>query len=185
MPEWCLNVLRIEGDDVKQCLDSCMGLDGKGNQRFDFNKIIPMPDALRSRGAEGIGRNAIAAFEQTGLHDWYDWSITNWNTKWNSDFTTVEGIEAKKVTIRFCSAWSPPLPVIRALSKKFPAMLFSLAYEQSQAGFQGKLICSAGKDLINDCDAFVVPQFDDDEAYDEFTDPAETRARLEELLQSC
>jgi hypothetical protein len=157
MPEWCLNVLRIEGDDVKQCLDSCMGIDGKGNQRFDFNKIIPMPDG----------------------------SITNWNTKWNSDFTTVEGIEAKKVTIRFCSAWSPPLPVIRALSKKFPAMLFSLAYEQSQAGFQGKLICSAGKDLINDCDAFVVPQFDDDEAYDEFTDPAETRARLEELLQSC
>lgn len=51
-----------------------------------------------------------------GCASWYDWSVENWGTKWNA-------YQAKRIAtdkVRFQTAWSAPVPVIDALSKRFP-----------------------------------------------------------------
>ena len=48
-----------------------------GQNRVDFNKIIPMPDHIY-RGNLGTRER-----ELYGKNNWYDWSIENWGTKWN------------------------------------------------------------------------------------------------------
>ena len=84
--------------------------------------------------------------------------------------TKIQEIDTKAATIGFSSAWSPPLAVIRALSKKFPAMLFSLTYAEPQVGFRGKLVCSAGEDAVNECEDWFGDDEEEDEEADDETD---------------
>ena len=61
---------------------------------------------------------------KTGFKSWYDWSYTNWGTKWNA----YEQEKSGSNCIRFWTAWAPPIPVIKALSEKFPDVDFELEY---------------------------------------------------------
>lgn len=68
----------------------------------------------------------IKCFAQTGHKGWYDWARANWGTKWNaySSATDPEGVE-DAVRIKFNTAWSVPLPVLRALAEREPSLHFS------------------------------------------------------------
>lgn len=68
-----------------------------------------------------------------GAPTWYDWSIANWGTKWN----VQEGIhmdEEDPRIMNFDTAWSAPLPIIEALSKRFPNVEITIQWADEDIG---------------------------------------------------
>ena len=49
-------------------------------------------------------------FKSTGNADdrWYDWSVQNWDTKWDAYDVVVTDDDPESVEIEFNTAWSPP-----------------------------------------------------------------------------
>lgn len=47
MPNWVKAKLQVSGENPKELIESLCTTDEDGGKRFDFNKIIPMPDELR------------------------------------------------------------------------------------------------------------------------------------------
>ena len=57
-----------------------------------------------------------------GAATWYDWSIENWGTKWNSygyENLNAEDV-AKTGTTTFDTAWSAPVPVLQKIAEMYP-----------------------------------------------------------------
>lgn len=74
-----------------------------------------------------LGRIAFDNLLQYGEKDWYDWSISNWGTKWNADTIEISGN-----TILFETAWDPAIPAIKELSKKYPEAVLTLDFADEQ-----------------------------------------------------
>jgi Ferredoxin-like domain in Api92-like protein len=71
------------------------------------------------------GKAAIAAHRETGFYDWYDWSIANWGTKWNSyNFSMDNDDVPDRLSFRFETAWSFPGPIFEKLARMFPTLRF-------------------------------------------------------------
>ena len=62
------------------------------------------------------GKQAIDNLLNYGATTWYDWSIKNWGTKWNS----YDAWKGDNHGFQFSTAWSAPHPVLDALAKKYP-----------------------------------------------------------------
>ena len=59
------------------------------------------------------------AMTETGYWSWYDWRIEYWGTKWNAcDAELIEENE-DYLYYRFETAWTLPVPIFEALTKKF------------------------------------------------------------------
>lgn len=70
----------------------------------------------------------------------YEWCLENWGTKWGLyDVEKVDdgNMEEGPLVYFFLTAWSPPLPVILAMSVKFPTLEFDLDYFEAGMGFMG------------------------------------------------
>lgn len=108
------------------------------------------------------GKRALDNYAKYGAKDWYDWSIQNWGTKWNACHTQINDIN--EPNIYFDTAWSPPLPVINQLSKKYPDLTFEFAFAEEQAGI------STGDMVVQNGEIIKGGFFDDDskEAYETF-----------------
>ncbi len=79
MPNHVTNKIHLSGDQKR--IDELMEVVRYENQSLgtmDFNKIIPMPDNI-FRGS--LGQRELQLY---GKNNWYDWSIANWGSKWNS-----------------------------------------------------------------------------------------------------
>ena len=151
MPNYCNNCLTIKGnsDTTKKIIDFVRSEESA----FDFNKIVPMPDYIY-QGAVGPKEEKIY-----GKNNWYDWSIENWGTKWNSEDVLIDGDE-----IQFLTAWSPCDPVIAALAMMFPAMRFVYTFEESGMGFCGERIYENGKLIfLYDGDYKENPLYEEDD----------------------
>jgi len=59
-----------------------------------------------------------------GAPTWYEWSIKNWGTKWNSYDLEICAKEDGRLEFRFETAWSPPVPVFIAAAEKYPELTF-------------------------------------------------------------
>ena len=93
---------------------------------------LPLAEALKFKGSH-----------------WYDFNVREWGTKWDvavsSDDkypeTYMEGPtpngENSVVYYNFNTAWSPPFPAISKLSAQYPALLFTLSYEE-ETGWGGE-----------------------------------------------
>lgn len=113
---------------------------------FDFNKIVPMPDALRETVTGGCtidgidcrvwrekdGKKfAMTAMESVGLRrkygadNWYDWAIKAWGTKWNAYNVSVKAGKDELV-YEFQTAWSSPEGLIQRLAEKFKTLQFDV-----------------------------------------------------------
>ena len=97
------------------------------------------------------------ALEQTGSCNWYDWSIEHWGTKWNGHGRSVDVQtwgEYSEAELNFDTAWSPPLPVIKALGEKYPDLSFTLVYYESGGAFHGRFCMKKGKQEVNECSKY-------------------------------
>jgi hypothetical protein len=127
MPNHNNNQLTLaSGQDILNVLNPYLTLTGDNDYTFDFQKIIPMDEEL----CKGEG--------------WYDWCIQNWGTKWRG----YDGrFNDDQTAFSFCTAWSPPLPVIKKLAE-ITGQTFILGYIEEGMFFCGKY--TAGRDFDHD-----------------------------------
>lgn len=127
MPNYVTNIITLQGDSKQiEKLLSDIQKDELGIGSIDFNKIIPMPDEI-FRGNLGVAETKLY-----GKNNWYDWSIANWQTKWNA-FSF--GISEKKNKIYFDTAWSAPHPILQKLSEKYPDLKITHRWSDENIGF--------------------------------------------------
>jgi hypothetical protein len=69
-------------------------------------------------------KKAIAAYEATGYASWYDWSIVNWGTKWNSSDLRIVKETERELVFWFETASTPPRPVLDKLVDMWPQLQF-------------------------------------------------------------
>lgn len=139
MPNWCENTLLIMGE-AKQItnLKEFVRMD---KQQLCFDKIKPCPPELRLHSAPNRNEQQAGFFaKKYGAKDWYDWCISNWDTKWDaSDVSLHESTWDENLLLeyRFNTAWAPPIKVIEELAKKYPDLNFHLSFDEPGMGFSG------------------------------------------------
>lgn len=113
---------------------------------FDFDVLIPRPTILSRTLAggchidgklvqlaitddiRGVGGthtpiyrhptpDELVLLTAIGYTNWYDWSVVNWGTKWNtySCSRNTDGIPDGSLSYRFDTAWNAPTPIMHAL----------------------------------------------------------------------
>jgi hypothetical protein len=80
-----------------------------------------------------LGEKAYNNIIKYGHPDWWHWCVENFGTKWNAYEFVYKGDEVTD-EIEFFTAWSPPIPVIEALSKKFPDRVIKLSWSDEDFG---------------------------------------------------
>lgn len=80
-----------------------------------------------------------------GVPTWYEWCRRRWGTKWS-------GLDAKflsRDTVSFYTAWSPPAPLLRRLSRMHPTTEIFHFWEGPYPGsIIGRCWINAGKERI-------------------------------------
>ena len=107
MPNWCNNGLRLRHNDAGMIARAQTAL---SEGRF-FSEFLPVPDELQNTTApnrDALDANAL--MEKYGAKDWYDWSVKNWGTKWDTESFSVEVTEnGHFLETSFDTAWAPPV----------------------------------------------------------------------------
>lgn len=141
MPNWCENILH----GPKEILETFISKDDEGNEFFDFNKIIPMPehqpDLSKPNPFFAIGGLGSKEEKDFGKNNWYAWSIKNWGTKWNACNSQVDSIVDG--VVYFDTAWSPAEKIFAVLIQKYPEHDWTLYYDEGGMCFRGEVIYSA------------------------------------------
>jgi len=143
MPNWCENRVDISGEpeDVKKFME----LVGK---KFDFQKIIPMPEELKGTTSpvrtEGEHANMTPKrrkelLDKYGFDNWHDWALSNWGTKWPADGVQLVVNEEHYCRFMFMTAWCPPEGIYRKAKGLFPDLGISWFYDEPSMQFAGYL----------------------------------------------
>ena len=86
-------------------------------------------------------------FEETGYVSWYEWSIANWNTKWNA-YGTPDSRDTDD-TIYFQTAWSNVSDLIKKLSGFFSSSFFYEWADEDIGSNAGRAVARGGNLVIN------------------------------------
>jgi hypothetical protein len=162
MPNWCWNRLIVDGPlEDRQRVFQEVWTGGK-----IFNKILPEPDKYTDdiiddllRSETGLQAMLIEASvddgESTEDHirgtrarlaekAWYYWRIEHWGTKWDLEDGDYD-FSDDGTTICFDTAWAPPVPVIRAMSRRYPTLNIRLKYFEPSMCFAGEATFISGE----------------------------------------
>jgi hypothetical protein len=115
MPNHVFNILQLSNPDEKPELDVIVAT---LREKFTLNAVIPQP--------EGIFLGAVSeADRKANPLNWYDWNVPNWGTKWDA-YDAVWHLTGDFIgdSVSFCTAWSPPTPVIEKLKEMGFAVRF-------------------------------------------------------------
>lgn len=116
MPNWVKNIVTFNDPKV---LKQMLSKNKDGKLFFDFNKAVPMPKEIENTVStfkyDDTNEETQRLIQKYGARDWYDWSIKNWGTKWNSGETEI----IDDNTVDFNTAWSTPEKLIEELCVKF------------------------------------------------------------------
>ena len=141
MPNWCSCDPIIKGPkNIREHFEAYAKDPADKTRLLDMNQFIPYPklfkiqdDAAKTDLSKKDGYN----------HGGYEWCLQNWGTKWN--FGEVNMTTTKNAHIyQFDTAWSPPIPVIGAMSERYPHLTFTLRYYEQGCGFSGMMEIRAG-----------------------------------------
>ena len=100
-------------------------------------------------GFDELADNAPAGLPKCGRDDWYSWCCDNWGTEWPAhaagwmSSARAAKREAHQIAY-FETAWSPPVPVVLALSARFPKVVLRLEYDEPDGGIRGSITVQAG-----------------------------------------
>lgn len=90
-----------------------------------------------------LGKQYLNNQRQYGAHSWHPWCFKNWGTKWN----TQEGsVLTGKKELSFESAYKPPVPVLKELSRRFPSVALTHKWASEDFGYNvGMYVYQGGK----------------------------------------
>lgn len=95
------------------------------------------------------GRQAKANLEAWGHKTWYSWRLEHWGTKWALDPEEIDvDVADTAICVSFDTAWAPPVPVMRALCRRFPRVQLTMQYREEGVGFCG-MVCGAGGGAVD------------------------------------
>lgn len=97
-----------------------------------------------------IGKTAWQNIQKYGAPTWYEWSITNWGTKWNA-YGYEEGTDYSACDeLTFQTAWSAPHPILRKLSEMFPEIVFKHQWADEDIGMNCGERCYLSGEIIDE-----------------------------------
>ena len=97
-----------------------------------------------------LGKIAWQNIRKYGAPTWYEWSITNWGTKWNA-YGYEEGTDYSACDeLTFQTAWSAPHPILRKLSEMFPEIVFKHQWADEDIGMNCGERCYLGGEKIDE-----------------------------------
>ena len=165
MPNHVDNELRVTGS-IKD-IAKFKAFAKEGDCLLSANKFIPYPkefdeqdkkakeqDEKRNRlieelkGEKDAYEKALEKFPyiKDGYNSGgYSWCVKEWGTKWGCYDVKLEIDTNDELFYQFNSAWSPPEPLIKKMSKMFPDLNFELRYFECGMGFNGILEVEGGK----------------------------------------
>lgn len=131
MPNWCMNEITIKGDEAT-IKEIATIIEANPDGLFQMNDFVPMPEELRDTTAPQDSPN------------WYDWSISNWGTKWDLSENTQHTIDSNAISISFDTAWSPNCEFWATFSEKYPTLTIEHRYYEDGMSFIGEAYYEAG-----------------------------------------
>ena len=188
MPNHCTNLLSCtSGKNIGEIIKPYLTDNGKN---IDFNKILPMPEGIlktaQASSLEELSKKLTPEETEArqkehdlleeqnekdyGHKNWYDWSVANWDTKWNAYSCWTfedESLALEDVhDLGFQTAWSPPINVIRELAKLTGESLRMSYYDEGWM-FGGEYLVNADGseedhcyDDIDDCPEHLKEELD-------------------------
>lgn len=94
-----------------------------------------------------LGKTALNNLRQYGSVDWYDWSIRNWDTKWNAyGLIPLAWNSDEECTFGFYTAWTAPEEVIKKLAAEYSDLHITHVWvnEDLGSGFHGLAVYENG-----------------------------------------
>lgn len=153
MPDWCDNSVTITGptETIKKLWDNAVEAEGL------LQAMVPRPKELNeteSPGRESEERQE-ELIEKYGAKNWYDWSVSQWGTKWD---VSLEGLEFSEngdgtATISgwFESAWSPPIAAYETFSNDMNELcVLCASYLDQNSEFAGFWSTKDGEEHLDD-----------------------------------
>lgn len=116
-PEYYLDTNELFGTYINRTLQK---IEKPKEKNIDFNNIIP--DPAETIYSKLFNRDS----NQKSPYHWYNWQTKHWGTKWNAcNSIWSYDDSAQEGEIRFDTAWCEPTPILKALSKMFPDIVFT------------------------------------------------------------
>jgi hypothetical protein len=149
MPNWCNNNIDITGpaDKIKALWDAAQAEDGGL-----LNAMVPMPVELKDT-VKGSNGDAV---------NWYDWSVTNWGTKWDVDLEGIEYTDNEDGTASisgyFDSAWAPPVEAYNRFLEANEDCSLTASYYETGCDFAGLYDNGDDEHLENLRDEYDLPE---------------------------
>jgi hypothetical protein len=120
------------------------------NQFSAKEPLLDIMKKLKARSSEETNKNffqGLSNYLKYGHATWYSWCLENWGTKWNAYGQNDE--RNSDNVIYFQTAWSSPIPVIKALSEKYPNNEFKIEYADEDTGSNcGSIVFKNGVMII-------------------------------------
>jgi len=160
MPNHVANHITFDGnkEEVTQLLNKIKGTNGL----LDFNKIISRDKFLEdnynaprkdNQNFDEIVKKLKDVYNTTSG---YNWTSTNWGTKWNAYHIEAEGTNS----MSFDTAWSHPLPIIEKISEMFPEITIKVLYADEDLGNNAGKYEMLNGDVFWDCDDTIEGCYD-------------------------
>ena len=138
MPNWIRNRLVIKGKNASQIFyDKYVTVNEKGEENFDFNKVIECPKELEDTPYSSDTPKEVYQRNKAkyGYEQWYDWRVAYWGTKWNACETEINTIDNDTIEISFETAWhSIKLSFIEEMSNQCKGLEFEIWFADEDIG---------------------------------------------------
>ena len=154
MPNWCENTLNVSGNktDIQKFKELTLIKQETGSELyFTMNVLYPTPPELleqtspvmwRGEDTDTEGKLEFEKYvselkEKYGYTDWYNWRVDKWGTKWDAAESCICDDEDELFSVEYDTAWGPNINWVQYVAKAFPALQFTLTFEEPGMNFCG------------------------------------------------
>lgn len=124
------------------------------NQRNHTN-YQNLTDVMNSRNqwdadiAKGIAMN-MEFHRKIGYYNWYDWSISNWGTKWDACHSSLIGETDTSLSYTFDTAWDTPMVFFNTLFNMYPDLEFRVVSHSIESDYYFEIVKEDGEYIVTE-----------------------------------
>ena len=107
-------------------------------QILSFAHLVPEPNYINC-----IDGEVHSSPDNIRMSNLSNWLVANWRTRSEANEVNIE-IEKNCLVYYFDTAWSPPVPCLKAITFQFKQLKFELHYAETMNGFKGCAIAIDG-----------------------------------------